>query len=355
MESRYDSAPGDNNTGTMRGFDPEFADIIDYILRITYRIWEEKQVGLCRDYYSDDCPVYTLAGYTEGAEAVTQNTMRTLSAFPDRTLHADNIIWDGDDVDGFHSSHLISTNMTNLGPSEFGEPTGMQAQIQVIAHCVCKENRIVEEWLVRDNLSLATQLGIDPLVYAQEQASKPLDPESSYTRWLTGEYDRVVKTNREQQRYPTAKDDRQGFVRSALHNIWNARMPGDCRYLYAENARLHASARDDYDGVNDIVRFYLEVLESLPDAGISVDYTCDNSMLDGDYVAARWVISGRHTGSVLWGEPSDAPIVILGESHYRFVDGKVMEEWLVFDELAVLTQVARARLADSESIAGDNR
>ncbi len=52
----------------MQGFDPEFKDIVDYILRITYRIWEGKQAGLCRDYYSEDCPVYTLAGYAEGAD-----------------------------------------------------------------------------------------------------------------------------------------------------------------------------------------------------------------------------------------------------------------------------------------------
>ena len=81
----FDSAPGSTSSGAMKGFDPEFTDIVDYILRITYRIWEGKQVGLCRDYYSDDCPVYTLAGYGEGAETVTQNTLRTLGGFPDRT------------------------------------------------------------------------------------------------------------------------------------------------------------------------------------------------------------------------------------------------------------------------------
>ncbi|MFM2236831.1 MAG: hypothetical protein RL209_865, partial [Pseudomonadota bacterium] len=28
------------------GFDPEYADIVDYILRCTHRIWEQKDVGL---------------------------------------------------------------------------------------------------------------------------------------------------------------------------------------------------------------------------------------------------------------------------------------------------------------------
>ncbi len=191
MDNHFDSAPPQGKPGHLEGFDAEFSDIVDYILRITYRIWEGKQVGLCYDYYSQDCPVYTLAGYVEGAEQVTQNTLRTLSGFPDRTLHADNIVWGGNDVDGYHSSHLISTYMTNLGPSEFGPATGRRAQIQVIAHCVCRNNRIVEEWLVRDNYALAKQLGVDPLAYAREQAARPLDPDSSFARWLAGEHARV--------------------------------------------------------------------------------------------------------------------------------------------------------------------
>lgn len=345
MPNHYDSAPARGKTGNMAGFDAEFEDIIDYILRITYRIWEGKQIGLCRDYYSEDCPVYTLGGYTEGAEQVTQNTMRTLSAFPDRTLHADNIIWGGDAETGFHSSHLICTNMTNLGPSEFGEPTGIHAQIQVIAHCVCKNNKIIEEWLVRDNYALAKQLGVDPLAYAREQAAKPLDPHSKFGQWLNSEHDRVSSASREKATYPAPDDTNEQFVRAALQNIWNARMLGDTKLLYAENARLHASARCDYDGAEQIARFFMEVLGSMPDAKICVDYTCSNSMLAGDHVAARWMIAGTHSGSALWGEPTSAPLLILGESHYRFVDGKVMEEWLVFDELSVLIQVERARLA----------
>ena len=118
MNEHHDSAPAINPPRNMQGFDAEFSDIVDYILRITYRIWEGKQVGLCHDYYSEDCPVFTLTGYTEGAEEVTQNTLKTLAAFPDRTLHADDIIWSGNPQDGFHTSHLITTEMTNLGPSE---------------------------------------------------------------------------------------------------------------------------------------------------------------------------------------------------------------------------------------------
>jgi predicted ester cyclase len=330
---------------SMAGFDPEFTDIVDYILRITYRIWEGRQVGLCQDYYSEDCPVYTLAGYTEGAEAVTRNTIATLGAFPDRTLRADNIVWGGDAQRGFHSSHLITTHMTNLGPSEFGPATGREATIQVIAHCVCRGNRIVEEWLVRDNLSLARQLGVDPNDWAADRAAGPWDADGPFARWLAAEIQRVSALNRERAAYPADRAaDGEGLVRAALQNIWSARLVGDTRVLYAEDAVLHASGRDDAVGVDAIARFYLDLLSCMPDARVSVDYTCSNSMRqDAGYVAARWTLAGTHTGPTLWGAPTGAPLLILGESHYRLQNGAVVEEWLVFDELAVLTQVERAR------------
>jgi predicted ester cyclase len=340
----YDNAPASTQTGTMKGFDSEFTDIIDYILRITYRIWEGKQVGLCQDYYSDDCPVYTLAGYCEGAEVVTQNTLKTLSGFPDRTLHADNIIWGGNDEEGYHTSHLICTNMTNLGPSEFGEATGKRAQIQVIAHCVCKDNRIIEEWLVRDNYALAEQLGIDPKAYAIEMAEKPLDEDGAFCQWLTSEHQRVSQQNRERAEY-LQTGNTEAFITAALQNIWNARLLGDTNLLYAENARLHASARSDLEGIADITQFYIEILGSIADAKVTFDYVCSNSMIKTDqHIAVRWTLAGTHNGGSLWGQATGAPLLILGESQYRVVDGKVVEEWLVFDELAVITQVERARL-----------
>lgn len=80
-------------------------------------------MGLCRPYYSMDCPVYS-----------------------------------GDISESFHTSHLITTNMTHLGDNEHGPATSIAAKIQVIAHCVVRENPIVEEWLVFDQLAVGTQI-----------------------------------------------------------------------------------------------------------------------------------------------------------------------------------------------------
>ncbi|MEH6550337.1 MAG: ester cyclase [Pseudomonadales bacterium] len=345
MTHHFDSAPASDATGTMAGFDAEFTDIIDYILRITYRIWEGKQVGLCYDYYSEDCPVYTLAGLTIGAEEVTQNTLNTLAAFPDRTLHADNIIWGGDDNNGYHTSHLISTSMTNMGTSDMGPATHEHATISVIAHCVVKDNRIIEEWLVRDNFSLAEQLGFEPEEVAMEKAAAA--PSPRFEEWKANEIARLIQSvsNERKVLSGTAEQDPKAFIETTLHNIWNARMVGDVSQAYAENARVHASANRDLRGHIDIQDFYLQFLGTLSNVRVSVDYLCDNSANNnGIEVAARWTLTGDHTGTALYGEPSGAAILILGESHYQIKDGLIQEEWTVFDELSVLTQIYRATM-----------
>ncbi len=347
LDNHYDSAPAKpESKGTMAGFDSEFTDLVDYILRITYRIWEGKQIGLCYDYYSEDCPVYTLAGITIGAEEVVQNTLTTLSAFPDRTLHADAVIWGGDDKSGFHSSHRIKSRMTNKGASDLGPATGKEATIAVIAHCVVKDNKIIEEWLVRDSFSLAEQLGFDPHEVAQQKAKLPAN--SRLQKWKKSELDRLA-ANVEHARVPYA-GSASDLVTASLQNIWNARMVGDVFQVYSADAELHASANRERKGHEAIVQFYTEFLGTLSSLKLSVDYVCEQAAeVGGTDVAARWTLRGLHTGPVLWGEPSNEEVLVLGESHYHVVDNLIQEEWTVFDELSILTEIYRTRSAEPAS------
>lgn len=326
----------------MQGFDAEFVDIVDYILRITYRIWEGKQIGLCYDYYSDDCPVYTLAGYTHGSDQVVQNTVNTLAAFPDRTLAADNIIWGGNDKDGFHTSHLINTKMTNLGDSEFGLATGKPGEIKVIAHCVVKNNKVIEEWLVRDNYSLAEQLGFNPEAIAA-QFAKQL-PEERFSKWRDAELTRVPATCHTNRSAQADKQNPEKLVLCALQNIWNARMLGDVFQIYSQNAQLSASANRELKGHDEIVRFYSSFLGTFSELRVSFDYSCQQANKDkGDDIAVRWTMAGKHTGRILFGEPTNAPILVIGESHYTVIGGQIHNECTVFDQLAIMTQIERVR------------
>ena len=122
------------------GFDPEYADIVDYILRCTHRIWEQKDVGLIATHYGSDIVVHMMAGPPYGMGGVIAGTARTLRAFPDRTLTGEAVIWSDEGDGAYLSSHRITSTATNLGTSEFGPATGKRITFTTIADCLCKAN-----------------------------------------------------------------------------------------------------------------------------------------------------------------------------------------------------------------------
>jgi len=138
-----DSSPNTHGQSRLAGFDAEFSGIVDFIIKITHRIWEQKNTGFCYDYYSDPCPVHTLGGYSESVEDVVQNTLAMVAAFPDRSLIGENVVWSDEGEDHYYSSHRITSTMTHTGACEFGPATGRSAWVMTIADCICHENRVV--------------------------------------------------------------------------------------------------------------------------------------------------------------------------------------------------------------------
>ena len=153
--------PGAERAQSMRGFEDSYVDIIDYIVRITHRIWEEKDIGYIYDTYRHNSRVYDDYGLQYGSEKIVADTVHTIKAFPDIRLFADEIIWAGDDVSGFHTSHRTVISGRNTGFSRYGPPTGKKVLLWCIANCVSLENEIFKEWVIYDTANLIRQLGFD--------------------------------------------------------------------------------------------------------------------------------------------------------------------------------------------------
>ncbi len=322
----------------LAGFDEDYADFVDYIIKCTHRIWEEKNLGLIYTHYTHNCLVHTLGGQTYGAEEVVQNTMRTLAAFPDRTLYGDHVIWGGDEVAGFYSSHRITSFMTNLGPSEFGPATGKRVRTTTIADCAVKANRIYEEWLVRDNSWIARQLGLDPVELARAQAAAM--PKAAHEEWRMGEIDRVLgQVAPEAAEIPRdASEDPEAFARAVFQEIWNRRMFGAVRRVYSPSTRLEAPNGRRLFGHGEIIGWIVALLSTVPDARVTVDHVCavPNGQPGGVDIAVRWSLAGTHKGPALYGAPSNRRLLILGVTHWTVTAGRITGEWTIFDELAVL-------------------
>ena len=57
-------------------------------------------------------------------------------------------------------------------------------------------------------------------------------------------------------------------------------------------------------------------------------------------MALRWSLAGRHARQGAYGTATGRELLVLGVSHYRLRNGRVLDDVTVFDELAVLRQLA---------------
>ena len=152
----------------MEGVDSEFKNLKDYILKITYRIWEERGVERIRDYYFEKAPVKTPTSVSYSVEDVISSTWDTLKMFPDRQLLGEDVI--GSEVlpGTFYSSHRILSTATHLGDGYYGSPSKSKVNYRVVADCICRENKVIDEWMVRDQTAIVKQTGLETDQFARQ-------------------------------------------------------------------------------------------------------------------------------------------------------------------------------------------
>ena len=151
----------------MKGFNKKYKNFPDYILKITKQIWEGKDVDSIGEFYTKNIPVRSPFGITYGNKPVIEATYNTLREFPNRQLMGEDVIWNGNDDNGYHSSHRILSKGTHLGDGFYGKPTGKDIYYRVIADCACKDNQVYDEWIVRDQGAMVRQIGYTPKEFAQ--------------------------------------------------------------------------------------------------------------------------------------------------------------------------------------------
>ena len=70
---------------------------------------------------------------------------------------ATQVIWRGNDVDGFYTSHLVTGSGRHTQFGHYGKPTGRTFASRTIADCMVLENRIFREWVVADTMAIIRQ------------------------------------------------------------------------------------------------------------------------------------------------------------------------------------------------------
>lgn len=334
--------PGTERRQSMRGFEETYVDIIDYIVRITHRIWEEKDIGYIYDTYKHNSKVWDGMGLQYGRDKIVADTVHTINAFPNIRLFADEVIWAGDDEVGFHTSHRTVIKGRNSGYSRFGPPTYRQIEVWCIANCVAINNEIYEEWVLYDNAHLIRQLGLDLVSVARDAGNARAEFENQDPR--AGEPERMLGQNKpEFLSYETDGSlDVPDFLQTMYHNIWNRRMVGTVRRSHAASVTVLSSNGRSLYGCGDYQSFLLSILAMFPDLAFQIDdiYFMGND--EEDYLSAmRWSITGTHLGMGIYGAPTQRPIQMWGITQHHIRNGRIIQEWMMFNEFELMQQIFR--------------
>lgn len=326
----------------MKDFGESWRDFPDYIIGITERIWEQRGVGTLNRYYAPDIPVRTPMGLARGNQATIASTLATLHEFSDRQLFAEDVIWCGDEVNGYLSSHRSVSTGTHTGEGIFGAPTGRSFTIRVIADCAARAGTIDDEWLVRDYGGLVLQLGMTPRAAAQlliDRQGGPVSCDRPFTPAIDvpGPYQSSGNDNAWGERYESVLGAlmNHDFDRIAAHYDRAVQTA----YAGAVNGISHRSAED----------FWIGLRASFPDATFRVHHRIgmDGGMLS-PRAAVRFSLDGTHSGWGRFGEPTGAPVHVMGIAHAEFgpftapgstIPGSVRRECALIDDVAIWKQI----------------
>ena len=127
-----------------------------------------------------------------------------------------------------------------------------------------------------------------------------------------------------------------------VRDLWGALATGDFNRMasfYHENVVYHGSGGDERRGRNaavDLARMYKN---AFPDMKAEVEQL----VAEGDFVVSRVRPHGTHKGDLMGMAPTGKKIDIRWVMNMaRIENGKVVEEWEVFDQMDFMKQLGKA-------------
>jgi hypothetical protein len=210
-----------------------------------------------------------------------------------------------------------------------------------IAECLVRENEIYEEWVLYNMVSRFNQLGIDPAwaarIHGNARNQTGTDRHAAEVQRLVG--------GRAPELLPESNGrdfDVEHFVRALWHNLYNRRDLSAVDRAYLPTARWKGTSDRVGHGREDVKGMARALLATFPDLGMQVDavHWMGNER-DGYRVSVRWTAQGTHRGHALYGEPTGRRVLLWGINHLYVAGGRITEDWHMFNEFDVMSQILR--------------
>lgn len=311
----------------MAGF--EWHDVVDYIDRTTYEIWNDRRPDLVQRFYTPHTVVWTDAGVLVGQHGVTRETQDRQAAYSGYVGAIDDTIWTGDDRSGYRTSMRWTWRGTTTGAGPLRPPPGRAVTGSTIANCLVVGERIVEEWKAGDPAFAAQQMGIEPATALERLAEDDAGYDSADRR--TGE-----QLGATVPAIPPDPAESELFVTELFHALYNARDLAAADRCYAPGAPYTYGRSRVSAGPLGVRAEVSRWLDLLPDLRLVVEELYSNQDdVARSRVAVRYRITG--TARTAAGERS---VSTMGVHHLHVRGDLIVAEWAEYDSLALRAQLA---------------
>ncbi|MEX1079791.1 MAG: ester cyclase [Homoserinimonas sp.] len=300
----------------------------DFIREVTDLIWVDQSISFLQENYAVDSIVHGAYGTSTDRDEVIKSTLMSISAAPDFTGQAEDVIWEARGDGAFLSSHLVLS--AQLNTPEYSRS---------IANCLYRSGRMVEEWVVRDDLAGALQRGDDLDELARVQAFSgyagtmnnpaPIDPIAAGD---SGPRPDVYRSEVE-------------TVLAMIQAVWNERdLQKVHKYFHRDLVLLTVGNRVIIRPAG-YQRALLRFLESFPSGQFEIRDIQTNYDIRyaGLRVAVTWRFVADYDGKPNYGPLTGKPVEVLGISQFTLHEGALVKEVRLWDDIALRAQIAAGR------------
>lgn len=325
-----------------------YANPEEYIVECTDRIWESYGMGLIREHYHPDISLHGAYGHSRSRESIIEGCFVKKTAFPQRAFTAEDVVWEERLDNSWVSSHRIINAGVQSGFWQYGPPTFRLSTSRNIALCLVRDAWVVEEWVVRDEWAVVEQNGLDVAAVARELATRPNATilGEQVEGGLFGPPPADPLAAGDSGPRPDNLPSECRMVLEFIEQAWNQRLLNVAPdYLHRSHVCFTSRFRT-YCRAAGYQQSLGELIATFPDAHFEVrDVAANADDFHGTRVSVMWRMRGTYSGAPTYGALTHTPVDVLGISHFVMRDGRIHNEYRVFDELAVLTQIESARAA----------
>lgn len=133
-------------------------------------------------------------------------------------------------------------------------------------------------------------------------------------------------------------NDNNALIRRWFEEVWNKGREEVIDELFAEDGIAHGLADEsgeDMRGPTDYKPFFRKFRTAFPD----IEVVVEDTITEGDRVAARCTVRGKHQSDSLGFAATQQPMEITGITIVRVRDGKIVEAWNNFDFMSMFRQL----------------